>query len=112
MLGRLSNANSTNKPVLPIDTSADTAVINKSQDRLTDKPSPPNIVLDEQAIAKFKENQLLQQETSQLRNNFYSSTSPDQPSSKNVTAVAHYQAINTLAERESVQKLFGVDLLA
>lgn len=111
-LGRLSNANSTTKPVVPVDTSEQTLVVNNVQEGLSDKPSPRGFVINEQAIVKFKENQLSQRDTSQFSNNQYATTSPDQPSSKNLTAITQYQAINNLAERESVQKIFGVDLLA
>mgnify|MGYP000636146803 CR=1 FL=1 len=52
------------------------------------------------------------QKNTQSNNESSSSASQDQPSAKNETAVANYQAVGNLAQRESVQKLFGVDLFA
>jgi len=97
-----------NKPNTPIKSSERSAEPVSQVEQSQEKPS---IVIDEQAIALFKEN-----EKSQIGNNSFSSdndsASQDQPSAKNETAVASYQAVGNLAQRESVQQLFGVDLFA
>ncbi|WDE13656.1 hypothetical protein [Thalassomonas haliotis] len=36
----------------------------------------------------------------------------DRPSNQNLSAVAAYQSVNNIAQRDSVQQLFGVDLFA
>lgn len=36
----------------------------------------------------------------------------DRPSNQNLNAVAAYQSVNNIAQRDSVQQLFGVDLFA
>lgn len=79
---------------------------NEDKQQSANNQSKP-IVLDEQAIALFQENQ-----KSQSNSKEFSSAGQDQPLAKNETAVASYQAIDNLAQRESVQELFGVDLFA
>ncbi|WDE03528.1 hypothetical protein SG34_019320 [Thalassomonas viridans] len=39
-------------------------------------------------------------------------TAYDRPSSQNLNAVAAYQSVNNIAQRDNVQQLFGVDLFA
>ena len=84
------------------------------------KQAPSNIVVDEQAIASYQQSQASALSSNQSNNNAVSfdkpyqqsATGQDQPSAKNETAVASYQAVGNLAQRESVQKLLGVDLFA
>ncbi len=86
------------------------------QEQSSNKQAKPSIVLDEQAIALFEQNQASVLTQAQLNNESLdfdnTTTSPDQPSAKNETAVASYQAVGNLAQRESVQQLFGVDVFA
>lgn len=111
MLGKLSSASTRSKPTTPINESVRSLDVNKTQEQ-SSKGVTPNIVIDEQAIEQFKENQSTQLAFTQSNNTKFSPADQDQPTAKNETAVAHYQAIGNLSERESVQKLFGVDLLA
>ena len=104
-----------NKPNAPIKESGRSAdrVAEINQDKSSNQQAKPNVVIDEQAIAFFEQNQLIQSQSSKENFSFDdSSTSQDQPSAKNETAVASYQAVGNLAQRESVQQLFGVDLYA
>jgi len=89
---------------------------NQSSNKLSSKSATqqtvPSIVIDEQAVALYQQSQLSAQTPVQSKQAGVSSASQDQPSSKNETAVASYQAVGNLAKRESVQQLFGVDLFA
>ena len=91
------------------------------KEQSSNNPAKSRVVIDEQAIALFEQNQVEQNQASfsatapsSKENSFFegSSTSQSQLSVKNETAVANYQAVGNLAQRESVQKLFGVDLFA
>lgn len=95
----------------PIKGGANPAEQDKVEQDLT-KKSTPNIVIDEQAISSFKENQAIQSSLYTQKDNDKSSTGLDLPSAKNETAIANYQTVGNLAQRASVQKLFGVDLFA
>lgn len=103
-----------NKPIAPIKNSERTAepVSQVEQEQATTKQTQPSIVIDEQAIALFKENEASQSTQAQPNKEKLSSASQDQPSLKNETAVASYQTVSNLAQRESVQQLLGVDLFA
>ncbi|MBL0711455.1 MAG: hypothetical protein JJV99_10645 [Colwellia sp.] len=70
------------------------------------KKVKPSIIIDEQAIALFE------QQKPQIANTHFTSTDQDKPSAQNKMAVASYQAVDNIAQRESVQQLFGVDLFA
>ncbi len=98
-----------NKPTTPIKNSVHTSepISEVDQEQSSNKQKATSIVIDEQAIALFEENQ-----ASQSSKKSASFTSQDQPSAQNETAVASYQAVGNLAQRESVQKLLGVDLFA
>jgi|LLEM01.1.fsa_nt_gi hypothetical protein len=108
--GKISTANTSNTPNTPIKAPVRTDDPNKTQEQ--SPKSTATIVIDEQAITLFKEKQTSQLAYSRSNNANYSDVGQDQPTVKNETAVAQYQAIDNLSERESVQKLFGVDLLA
>ncbi len=110
-----------NKPTTAIKSSQRLAepVAEIEQKQSSNKQAKANIVIDEQAIALFEKNQAEQnqlEQRTQLSNERFSfdepSASQDQPSAKNETAVASYQAVGNLAQRESVQQLFGVDVYA
>ena len=83
------------------------------QDKPSKKQPSQAIVIDQQAIELFEKNQF---EATVAKpstyNDTYASPDKDQPSFKNESAVSSYQAVGNLAQRESVQKLFGVDLFA
>ena len=103
-----------NKPIAPIKNSERVV---ESAPKVEQEQSPntqtqPSIVIDEQAIALFEQNQASQSASAQPSENSFSSASQDQPSAKNETAIASYQAVGNLSQRESVQQLFGVDLFA
>jgi len=116
MFGQLSTSNVSNKLNTPIKDSVRAVVSDTEQEQASNNQAIPSIVIDEQAIALFEQSQpsasIPAQLSSQLGNQSPSSASQDQPSAKNETAVASYQAVGNLAQRESVQKLFGVDLFA
>lgn len=111
--GKLSTANISDKLNTPIKESVHSADTNKvEQEQSSNKQTTPNFVIDEQAIALFKESQTAQSSLAQKNDDEHSFTNQDQFSSKNETAVASYQSVSNLAKRESVQKIFGVDLFA
>jgi hypothetical protein len=89
------------------------AVVSETeQEQSSNRQATPSIVIDEQAIAQYQQSQTSFSSQEQSNKDSSTSTSQDQLSAKNETAVANYQAVGNLAERESVQKLFGVDLFA
>ncbi len=66
--------------------------------------------VDQQAILVFenqRDNSAAQVYANNPKDTFY-----DQPSNKNQTAVAAYQAVDNIAERASIQQSFGIDILA
>jgi len=80
------------------------------QERSLNKQASQGIVVDQRAIALFEKNQFEAKAT--LSTSTFSTTDKDKSSPKNETAVASYQAVGNLAERESVQQLFGIDIFA
>ncbi len=82
------------------------------KEQSTNNQAQPSIVIDEQAIALFEQTQSSQLSTSKPNHESSSSASQDQPSLKNETAVASYQTVGNLAQRETVQQMLGVDLFA
>ena len=116
MFGQLSTSNVSANPTTPLKSEVrkgEALVSDIEKDQPSNKQAKPSIVIDEQAIALFEQNKFEQSQVSeQSREQNTSSASQDQPSAKNETAVASYQAVGDLAQRESVQKLFGVDLFA
>lgn len=111
IFGLTNQTNTSNKPLVR---SAEPVVVSKTeQDKLSNKQANQGIVADQQAIALFEKNQLEANVTkSTLSSNSFAATDQDKPSPKNETAVASYQTIGNLAQRESVQQLFGVDVFA
>ena len=103
--GSVSSTN--NKPNSIAKDSVRPVVPEAEPEQSSNTQAQQSIIIDEQAVALYKESQ--QPPTNKST---FSSASPDQPSVKNETAVASYQAVGDLANRESVQKLFGVDLFA
>ncbi len=103
-----------NKLTTPVKNSARSTepVSQIEQEKTPNNQEKSSIVINEQGIAFYEERQASVSTQAQPRNESYSSTSKDQLSAKNETAVANYQTVGNLAQRESVQKLFGVDLFA
>ena len=112
IFGQIAPTSAGKKPNSLINESARSADSKLEQEQKSTKQTTPNIVIDEQAIALFKESQASQSTLADSKNDSSSFARQDQPTAKNETAVAQYQTIGSLPERESIQKLFGVDLLA
>lgn len=92
----------------------------QSQKSQADIDSRQRLDIDEQAIALIERDQRSQfasSNNSQPSNpqsgqsNSYNS-SYDSPSNQNQSAVAAYQSVDTIAQRDSIQQIFGVDLFA
>ncbi|WP_114326975.1 hypothetical protein [Candidatus Colwellia aromaticivorans] len=106
--------NQTNTSKKSLVRSVDPVVVPKAeQETLLNKQANQGIVADQQAIALFEKNQLEANAAKySLNSSTFSTTDKDKPSPKNETAVASYQTVGNLAQRESVQQLFGVDVFA
>lgn len=115
-IGQLQTANVSNKPNTLVKSPAQTGDpadhTRAEKEQSSNSQTVPSIVIDEQAIAIFEQSRSLNTKQDQFSQNSSTSASQDLPSAKNETAVANYQAVGNLAERESVQKMFGVDLFA
>ncbi|NQY89262.1 MAG: hypothetical protein HRT51_16240 [Colwellia sp.] len=95
------------RSVAPVD------VAKAEQEKLSNKQANQRIVTDEQAIALFEKNKFEENVAKPtVSSSTFSATDQDQPSAKNEIAVASYLAVGNLAQRESVQQLFGVDVFA
>lgn len=70
--------------------------------------------VDEQAIALIEQEQLqpFNNREQQSQNNNANNSGYDAPSSQNQTAVAAYQSVDSIAQRDNIQQVFGVDLFA
>lgn len=111
--GPQSTSSINNKPNVPSKDSVRSLEPETNKEQSTNKQKTPSIVIDEQAIALYQQSQSALSKPLNDSSSFaQSSAEQDQPSAKNETAVASYQAVGNLAQRESVQKLFGVDLFA
>lgn len=85
---------------------------NQSQQTQSDS-SKQRLDIDEQAIALVEREQLQSFNSPNLaadRNN--ANSGYDSPSVQNQSAVATYQSVGAIAQRENVQQVFGVDLFA
>ena len=89
------------------------SVTKVTQEQAENKQNKSAIIVDEQALEQFEQSQASLLTKSKDNFSFEQSfASQDQPLAKNETAVANYQAVGNLAQRESVQKMFGVDIFA
>ena len=106
--------NQTNTSKKSLVHSIDPVVASKTeQDKLLNKQANQGVVADQQAIALFEKNQFeANAAKSAVSNSTFATTDQDKPPPKNESAVASYQAIGNLAQRESVKQLFGVDVFA
>lgn len=87
----------------------------QSQKSQADNNSRQRLDFDEQAISLIERDQLAQFESrttgqSDQPNNFNSRY--DSPSNLNKLAVAAYQSVGDIAQRDNIQQIFGVDLYA
>jgi len=67
--------------------------------------------VDQQALA-LVEQQQQQKSPRQDAGANKQQTTYDQPSNQNQTAVAAYQAVDSIAQRDNIQQSFGIDLIA
>lgn len=105
--------NQTNTSIKPLVRSVDPVTSKTEQEKLGNKQAQQGIIADQQAIALFEKNQFEANAAKfTASSSSFSATDKDKPSPKNETAVASYQAVGNLAQRESVQQLFGVDVFA
>ncbi|ASP49149.1 hypothetical protein [Cognaticolwellia beringensis] len=93
---------------------------NQSQKSQADIDSRQRLDIDDQAIALIEREQLPQFESRNnaqrsnhqgAQSNSYNS-GYDSPSNQNQSAVAAYQSIGAIAQRDNIQQIFGVDLFA
>jgi hypothetical protein len=88
----------------------------QSQKSQADINSKQRLDIDEQAIALVEREQLpannsASNSTQNSQNNSYNS-GYDAPSNQNQLAVAAYQSVDTIAQRDNIEQVFGVDLFA
>lgn len=92
----------------------------QSQKSQPDIDTRQRLDIDEQAIALIEREQLQWYDSrnnaqpNSTQDNQQNSTNSryDAPPSQNKLAVAAYQSIDTIAQRDSIQQIFGVDLFA
>jgi|TARA_R110001583_G_scaffold21308_4_gene80902 hypothetical protein len=111
IFGLTNQPNTSRKPLMP---SVDPVVSTTEQEKSVKKQANQGIVVDQQAIALFEKNQFEANAAKSTVSNstFAAAADKDKPSPQNESAVASYQAVGNLAQRESVQQLFGVDIFA
>ncbi|MEH6596432.1 MAG: hypothetical protein V7736_12885 [Colwellia polaris] len=92
---------------------------NKAQNAQADTNSRQRLDFDEQAISLIERDQLAQfdsRNAEQSNQQNGQSNNPnsgyDSPSSQNQLAVAAYQSVGAIAQRDDIQQIFGVDLFA
>ena len=92
---------------------------NKAQNAQADTNSRQRLDFDEQAISLIERDQLAQfdsrsteQSNQQNGQSNNSNSGYDSPSNQNQLAVAAYQSVGAIAQRDDIQQNFGVDLFA
>ena len=89
---------------------------NKDQKSQADINSRQRLDIDEQSIALIEREQLPASNVNSNRqtNNQQSNNSSgyDAPPSQNQLAVAAYQSVGSIAQRDNIEQIFGVDLFA
>jgi hypothetical protein len=92
---------------------------NKAQNAQADTNSRQRLDFDEQAISLIERDQLAQfdsrsteQSNQQNGQSNNSNSGYDSPSNQNQLAVAAYQSVGAIAQRDDIQQIFGVDLFA
>ena len=111
IFGPTNQSNTSRKPLMP---SVDPVVSTTKQEKLVNKQANESIVVDQQAIALFEKNQFEANaaKSTDSGSTFAAAADKDKPSTRNESAVASYQAVSNLDQRESVKQLFGVDIFA
>ncbi len=88
----------------------DIARVQFEKDKEPQEKQKSRLDIDQQAIELVEQQsqgQVTKQPQQATKNTGY-----DQPSEQNYTAVAAYQSIENLSQRDNIQQVFGVDLLA
>lgn len=89
---------------------------NKNQQSQADINSRQRLDIDDQAIALIEREQLpssnvnSNRQANNQQNN--SNSGYDAPPSQNQLAVAAYQSVGSIAQRDNIEQIFGVDLFA
>jgi len=89
---------------------------NQIQKSQSDVDTRQRLDIDEQAIALIERelpqpyNNASNQQNVDQKNNYNSRY--DAPSNQNQSAVAAYQSVDAIAQRDNIQQVFGVDLFA
>jgi hypothetical protein len=88
----------------------------QSQKSASDINTRQRLDIDEQAMALIERQPLPPYDSRNSSQQNYQQTSTnsgyDTPSSQNQLAVAAYQSVDAIAQRDSIQQIFGVDLFA
>ena len=103
--------------ITPADNSASAAVIEQRQqtqisqqvDNAVQVNQRSRFDVDQQTLTVLDQQQ--QKTLGQQASNQQQVPSYDQPSNKNQTAVAAYQAVDNITQRASIEQSFGIDLL-
>ena len=87
---------------------------NQAQKSQADANAQQRFDVDEQAIALIEQEQLqpFSNRNQQPQNSNANNSRYDAPSSQNQSAVAAYQSVDSIAQRDNIQQVFGVDLFA
>lgn len=91
----------------------------REQARVAQEQNATNSAANKEQQSRFDVNQqalaLVEQQQQSPKQNSGSNkqnTTYDQPSNQNQTAVAAYQAVDNITQRENIQQSFGIDLIA
>jgi hypothetical protein len=104
--------NQTNTSRKSLVRSVEPVVSPTEQEKRVNKQANQGIIADQQAITLFEKNQFEANAAKSILSSGTFAPDKDKPSPQNQSAVASYQAVGNLAQRESVQQLFGVDVFA
>jgi hypothetical protein len=87
---------------------------NQAQRSQTEANAQQRFDVDEQAIALIEREQLqpFNNREQQSQNTSSNNSGYDAPSNQNQSAVAAYQRVDSIAQRDNIQQVFGVDLFA
>lgn len=92
---------------------------NKSQQSESSHRSSQRLDIDPQVLSQVEQAQRSQSYSNNLQQNsqytgqqINDRSGYDAPSSQNLSAVAAYQSVGRIAQRDSIQQVFGVDLFA
>ena len=92
------------------------AQVSLDQEKQQKSQQQTRFEVDQQSLALVQQNyqQNYQQQNQHGQQTQFGAqqTKYDQPSAQNQTAVSVYQSVSNLSERDNIQQIFGVDLLA